>query len=35
MRITIYPVSSATGEGLKELVHETAKRLEGLTVDIT
>lgn len=32
-RITIYPVSSATGEGLKELVHETARRLEMLIAE--
>ena len=32
-RITIYPVSSATGEGLKELVLETGKKLEALTAD--
>lgn len=29
-RIKIYPISSATGEGLKELVRETGKRLEKL-----
>lgn len=32
-RITIYPVSSATGDGLKELIHETAKRLEMLIAE--
>lgn len=31
--ITIYPVSSATGEGLKELLLETGKKLEALTAD--
>jgi GTPase len=31
--ITIYPVSSATGEGLKELVFEAGKRLEALEDD--
>ncbi|MFI5322749.1 MAG: GTPase ObgE [Thermodesulfobacteriota bacterium] len=29
-KIKIYPVSSATGEGLKELIRETGKKLEEL-----
>ena len=29
-RIKIYPISSATGEGLKELVRETGKKLEKM-----
>ena len=29
-RIKIFPISSATGEGLKELIRETGKRLEKL-----
>jgi GTP-binding protein len=33
--ITIYPVSSATGEGLKDLVLETANKLEALRPDNT
>ncbi|MEW6143452.1 MAG: GTPase ObgE [Thermodesulfobacteriota bacterium] len=32
-RIKVFPVSSATGEGLKELVMETAKRLESLSAE--
>ena len=31
--IIIFPVSSATGEGLKELIRETGKRLESLISD--
>jgi len=31
--ITIYPASSATGEGIKELLLETEKKLEALTAD--
>jgi GTP-binding protein len=33
MVVAIYPVSSATGDGLKELVHAAVKGLETLTPD--
>ena len=31
--IPIFPISGATGEGLKELVRETGKRLEELKLE--
>ena len=31
--IKVFPISSATGEGIKELIEEVGKNLEGLKTD--